>query len=87
MIKTLYGQTTIMADSRSEIKADFCCIVKSLIQFFMEEEGMSKEQAKEEVMEMIETTFTFEEDDETDDKLKEKLEELLEILKGRKADE
>lgn len=87
MIRTERGETMIMADSRGEIFADFCCIVESLKKFFMEDEGKTKEQAKEEVMEMVEVAFSVEEDSDKSDELKEMLGEILGLLKGGKADE
>lgn len=87
MIRTEYGQTTIEANSRGQINADFCCIVKSLEEVFMEKEDATKEQAKEEIMELVEKALAYEEDSDKSDELVGILEQLLGLLKGGKADE
>lgn len=89
MIRTEYGKTTIRAILNAEVRADFCCIVKSIQQYLMEDEDATKEQAKEEILEMVEKVFSFEDDDNDDehDELAEVLTELLDLLKGGKADE
>lgn len=86
MIRTEYGQTKFRADSSSELKADFSCIVKSLKDFFMEDEGMQEEQAEEEIRKEVENALAFK-DEEIPEKLDELLGMILDLLKGGKADE
>ena len=90
MIRTEYGQTTIGAIATAEVKADFCCIVTSIKEYFVEEEDMTKEQAKEEVFKMVERAFEYENKEEDNDKTDELmglLEELLKTMKEGKKDE
>lgn len=85
MIRTAYGQTKILADSRGEIMGDFACVVKAIEGYFIEEEGATKEQAKEEIMKIVERTFAFEEDSDNTDELMDLLDELLKVMKKKEG--
>ena len=90
MIRTEYGQTAIRTSLIGEVKGDFACIVKSVMDCFMEEDDMTEEEAKEEIRRIVEHVFEYEEDEEDNDKtdeLMDLLEELLKAMKEGKANE